>query len=81
MGKHVYGYCGVTGAAERVADCAVASHGTWKLNRSASRSSHAALGACRELCLGCERCHYISFSATFRDCSWFTSCDLSLIHI
>ena len=34
----------------------------------------ALLSRCLSYCQQCERCAWVSFSSTYRDCSWYTSC-------
>ena len=34
----------------------------------------ALLSRCLSYCQQCERCKWVSFSSTYRDCSWYTSC-------
>ena len=29
---------------------------------------------CRARCAACERCSFVSYSARYRDCSWFSAC-------
>ena len=31
---------------------------------------------CIQLCLGCARCNYVSFSPELQDCSWYSKCSL-----
>ena len=35
------------------------------------------MAACTKRCLNCPRCRYVSLSVTYRDCSWYESCDLT----
>lgn len=36
-----------------------------------------ATAVCRERCLRCTRCNFISFSLKWNDCSWFHECDVA----
>jgi hypothetical protein len=66
-----FGYCGITRFAS---DCAPGRvSGSWKL------SEHQRLGfeaACVERCKACEHCRFVSFAKKWRDCSWYTHCNL-----
>ena len=60
------GYCGTTGSDE--AGCSDRRRkGTWEGVRQ--------LNHCLDHCRNCSRCHYVSFSASHGDCSWFRACD------
>lgn len=60
------GYCGTTGSDE--AGCSGRRRkGTWEGVRQ--------LNHCLDHCRNCSRCHYVSFSASFGDCSWFRACN------
>ena len=60
------GYCGTTGSDE--AGCSDRRRkGTWEGVRQ--------LNHCLDHCRNCSRCHYVSFSASLGDCSWFRACD------
>ena len=60
------GYCGTTGSDE--AGCSDRRRkGTWE---GVSQLNH-----CLDHCRNCSRCHYVSFSASLGDCSWFRACD------
>lgn len=73
-GRH-RGYCAVT--APGVSDCAEDELGTWELPKNATTSWAAAQGVCTAYCAACQNCRYVSFSARWGDCSWFSACDLS----
>ena len=32
--------------------------------------------SCAHLCVACSRCHFISYAASDRDCSWFSQCNM-----
>lgn len=58
------------------ANCEVDDQGSWSASESELRSGEASLAAaCVRRCLQCTRCRYVSFSAKWRDCSWFRHCD------
>ena len=72
------GFCGATHEGD-AGDCALSDMGSWGLRKAADETlsfAHAA-DACLTRCSGCERCAYISISPKFRDCSWYSSCDLA----
>ena len=58
------GYCGQT---ELGGDCDKGHLGSW----AGARTLHA----CAKKCSDCARCAFVSFSAQFGDCSWYSSCD------
>ena len=61
-GLHV---CAVTTTGEGVRCRRADRKGTWTAQ---------ALLECREACLGCPGCRYISYQLADRDCSWFRRC-------
>ena len=66
------GYCGVTTGP---GDCKTSSKGRWPLDpRDTEGGWRMAVGACRALCHGCERCKTISVSHRWGDYSWFSNC-------
>ena len=67
------GHCG---SAPLGGDCQHGHAGSWRLNLTDAVSWSAARKACSGLCLGCNQCSYISFSLSWRDCSWWDRCDL-----
>ena len=56
------GFCAVT---EFGGSCDEDESGAWQI-RSAE--------ACRQACMACSGCSYVSFSAGMQDCSWFRRC-------
>ena len=66
------GYCGRTHADT---GCNPRSRrGSWTLQQRDTLSWHTAAHACLALCSSCKRCHHISVSLNFHDCSWFETC-------
>ena len=63
------GYCNKTETGP--ASCSTASQGSFRMAENEGQT------ACFELCMRCERCHYISYSVLWQDCGWFASCDLA----
>jgi hypothetical protein len=61
------GFCEVT--TFEVQGCHMAPKGIFPRASSAHE--------CRQLCIRCPLCQYVSFSLRLRDCSWFQSCNLS----
>ena len=61
------GVCGVT--TFHMHDCERGESGAWELV-----GKLRTLRTCAELCLGCARCRYVSFSQARGDCSWYRSC-------
>ena len=51
----------------------------WRWNSLRSQEELAA--RCRQLCLACERCRFVSFSLEQRDCSWYHECDTERLRI
>ena len=66
------GYCDTTvdGQGERCET--YDTKGTWRLSDEE---------ACISRCATCNRCHFVSFSRRFSDCSWFRRCDLSALKV
>ena len=66
------GYCDTTvdGQGERCE--AYDTKGTWRVSEEE---------ACISKCATCNRCHFISFSRVFSDCSWFRHCDLTALKV
>jgi hypothetical protein len=64
------GHCGVT-AGGVVSDCDHGDSGAWDTREHRIHS----LQACVTRCRSCARCHFVSFSAASRDCSWYHACD------
>lgn len=67
------GYCGTTNSGT---SCLADNSGGLPLHAEDVVSWEAAQTACTKQCEWCPRCRVISFSLKWRDCSWFTSCDL-----
>ena len=70
------GFCDTTEFGN-VGQCSEEDKGAFKPPwRWSSLSSQDELAArCRQLCLACERCRFVSFSLKWRDCSWYHECD------
>ena len=80
MDGHLHeGYCDTTGF-NNVGACQHDDKGSFGEILAGMRSWTAAFARCRERCLGCERCNYVSLSIQWNDCSWFESCDLTALH-
>lgn len=56
-------------------DCHAESQGSWPLPARAA-TWPVAEHLCMQRCLRCERCHFVSLSVRYHDCSWFEACDL-----
>jgi hypothetical protein len=65
------GYCDDTSDGEGLDCLPDDTKGTWSV---------ATPEACVARCVACKRCAYVSFSASYRDCSWFARCDLAALH-
>lgn len=68
-----HGYCEVT---DGPGNCTKDAKGSWMLLEEEAMNKTAAALACRRRCSACGRCRFFSFSAHFRDCSWFWRCSL-----
>ena len=73
-GKMATGVCRPTFGA---GDCSLDGQGAWRLSANESDSWHSAHSTCRKRCAECPRCHYFSYSTLERDCSWYSTCDLT----
>lgn len=71
------GFCGKTTAAHRSSDCARDERGTFTVRPADTATWPTMARACMRQCRKCERCHYISFSREWSDCSWYSACDLA----
>ena len=60
--------------------CNAGFSGDWSLSREETLSLSSAQAACVQRCRACQRCRYVSYSRTHRDCSWFARCDLARLH-
>ena len=69
------GSCGVTREGD-AGDCKRGTRGSFGWPGRSSRLVDA-VGACLHVCSQCSQCRYISVSARFSDCSWYSSCRLS----
>ena len=69
------GSCGATQEGD-AGDCKRGTQGSFGWPGRSSRLADA-VGACLTLCSQCSQCRYISVSARFSDCSWYSSCRLS----
>lgn len=59
-------------------DCSAHAHGSWRLPQI-GMDQQAAREFCEHRCRSCSNCRYISWSASYADCSWFAECDLSAL--
>ena len=88
--SHYPGVCGYTKANQN--NCQSGEKGTLDVAVAAftpqfaqlkqlSPSEHEwmALSECVAQCNMCDRCHFISFSLSFKDCSWFSKCDMAAL--
>ena len=84
------GVCGITQANKN--DCRAGAKGTLGVAVAAFTSKAAqlkqlsqseqkwlALSECVAQCNMCDRCRFISFSHTFKDCSWFSKCNMAAL--
>ena len=69
------GFC--TGTDSAPADCDTAKRGSWRLRVGDVSSWRTAATACASLCELCARCHFVSLSLKYRDCSWYHECSLT----
>ena len=69
------GSCGATRKGD-AGDCQRGTRGSFGWPSRSSRLADG-VGACLHLCSQCSQCRYISVSARFSDCSWYSSCQLS----
>jgi FkbM family methyltransferase len=60
------GFCSVTHDKVGSECLPTDSKGSWSTARR--------LATCVSKCRACERCHFISYSRLYRDCSWFAEC-------
>ena len=88
--SHSPGVCGYTKANQN--DCQSGARGTLGVAVAAftpraaqlkqlSPSEHQwmALSECVAQCNMCDRCHFISFSLSVKDCSWFSKCNMAAL--
>ena len=73
------GHCGFT-VDDGSRQCDSGESGALGLTGAERASWDAAAAACLAKCRGCARCHYISVSPRFGDCSWYARCDRSSSH-
>jgi len=73
LSRSIEGVCGVTPDVESSkAACQRTSKGFFKLNASVtSQGWLVAAAVCLDHCQQCERCHIVSLSLRYGDCSWF----------
>ena len=69
------GYCSPVTAGKR-ASCDTDTSGTWKVWDGLNSTG---MHTCATRCQACDRCHFVSYSAQFSDCDWFTACDLDAL--
>ena len=67
------GHCGGTEAGVE-GDCESGTVGNWPLSPQATDSWESAAGECLERCRQCAKCHVISVSLKYQDCSWYAAC-------
>lgn len=67
------GFCGYT-EESNVNDCRSGAKGRWSLTESQAATMALAQAACITQCSQCMRCRFISYSARWRECSWFHLC-------
>ena len=77
-GSAFRGHCGTTEPGE--GDCTQGYRGSWAIPLSAGATLETAEALCRHRCARCGRCRFLSVSLSFRDCSWFSSCELGSLH-
>ena len=68
------GYCKRT-ASGVLGDCSAGDSGSLALPIG-NHSEVSVVAHCLAACAACERCQFVSVSARWRDCSWFSSCAL-----
>ena len=74
------GYCDSTGFGNEGA-CETDDKGAFSgISFSPRTTWEFATHVCRERCLSCARCNFISVSIHWRDCSWFNECALDRLH-
>ena len=66
------GYCSPVAAGKK-ASCDTDITGTWKVQDGLNANG---MRKCAERCQACGRCRFVSYSALFSDCDWFTECNL-----
>lgn len=70
------GYCANTGwGLEAKSLCRSGEKGVLPLNRRAFLSWPDAVASCMKLCRTCANCNFITVSLSFKDCSWYRSCN------
>ncbi len=74
------GYCGKTDDGV-LGDCDIGDKGSFPGlhfgSGRAAASKRSVARQCLHQCAKCARCAYITLSVQFKDCSWFSECDLS----
>ena len=58
-------------------NCNVSQSGSFQLRGRDAMTWKSAGAACARLCSTCKQCNYLSVSPRWKDCSWFSSCDMS----
>ena len=66
------GYCSPVAAGKK-ASCDTDVAGTWKVQDGLNATG---MRRCAKRCQACGRCRFVSYSARFSDCDWFTECNL-----
>ena len=72
-----HGYCSVTQDKEGTSCLLSDLQGTWPLF---THNEAEAAAECVAKCIGCRRCNWVSYSAVYGDCSWFSACNVSALH-
>ena len=52
----------------------MSASGSWSLHPKHNFNS---IDACEQRCAACDKCQFVSFSASMQECSWFETCRLS----
>ena len=71
------GYCSavdIVAAGAAQVSCDTSTAGSWKVLDGLNASG---MQTCAARCQACDRCRFVSYSAQFSDCNWFTACNLN----
>ena len=75
------GFCAATSESDVNADCDEADKGSFKIEDKDEVdlfcNATALAARCAARCARCARCRFVSYSSSWRDCSWFHSCPRS----
>ena len=69
------GYCSSVTAGKK-ASCDTDTSGTWKVWDGLNATG---MHTCATRCQACDRCRFVSYSARFGNCDWFTACNLDAL--